>query len=122
MRCVGGNYTLTQDEVFDSPELLIGHYKKNPVRNQSGSLIELKKAINGSIVSRATLKEHYDMLCERDSKGKSGFTEEYDKVQQLDTETKRPRSEGQRPENKKKNRYRNILPFDETRIALQKHN
>ena len=28
------------------------------------------------------------------------------------------RKEGQRPENKKKNRYKNILPFDHTRVAI----
>jgi protein tyrosine phosphatase len=29
------------------------------------------------------------------------------------------RKEGQKPENKAKNRYKNILPFDDTRVILR---
>uniref|UniRef100_A0A8C3JZT3 protein-tyrosine-phosphatase n=1 Tax=Calidris pygmaea TaxID=425635 RepID=A0A8C3JZT3_9CHAR len=40
-------------------------------------------------------------------------------LQQQECKLLYPRKEGQRPENKAKNRYKNILPFDTTRVALQ---
>ncbi|KAK3551832.1 hypothetical protein QTP70_028997 [Hemibagrus guttatus] len=54
-----------------------------------------------------------------DKKIKAGFWEEFDALQKLDTKMKKSRDEGMRPENKSKNRYKNILPFDETRVCLQ---
>ncbi|XP_057409887.1 tyrosine-protein phosphatase non-receptor type 11-like isoform X4 [Balaenoptera acutorostrata] len=40
-------------------------------------------------------------------------------LQQQECRLLYPRKEGQRPENKPKNRYRNILPFDTTRVILR---
>lgn len=42
--------------------------------------------------------------------GKAGFWEEFEQLQQLEFKHLYVRKEGQRPENKAKNRYKNILP------------
>ncbi|XP_059796054.1 tyrosine-protein phosphatase non-receptor type 11-like isoform X2 [Balaenoptera ricei] len=52
-------------------------------------------------------------------KAKQGFWEEFEMLQQQECRLLYPRKEGQRPENKPKNRYRNILPFDTTRVILR---
>lgn len=43
-------------------------------------------------------------------KGKAGFWEEFESLQQLECRHLFSRKEGLRPENRAKNRYKNILP------------
>ena len=44
--------------------------------------------------------------------GKAGFWEEFEALQQQECKHLFSRKEGQRPENKGKNRYKNILPCE----------
>uniref|UniRef100_A0A673NLE4 protein-tyrosine-phosphatase n=1 Tax=Sinocyclocheilus rhinocerous TaxID=307959 RepID=A0A673NLE4_9TELE len=57
-------------------------------------------------------------LAETTDKVKQGFWEEFETLQQQECKLLYSRKEGQRPENKNKNRYKNILPFDHTRVVL----
>ncbi|XP_006099119.1 tyrosine-protein phosphatase non-receptor type 11 [Myotis lucifugus] len=57
-------------------------------------------------------------LAETTDKVKQGFWEEFETLQQQECKLLYSRKEGQRQENKNKNRYKNILPFDHTRVVL----
>ena len=48
--------------------------------------------------------------CGSSSHSQAGFWEEFEQLQQMEFKHLYSRKEGQRPENKAKNRYKNILP------------
>ena len=50
--------------------------------------------------------------------GLGGFWEEFESLQSHESKHFFPRKEGLKPENKLKNRYKHILPFDHTRVIL----
>ena len=55
------------------------------------------------------------------SRVQAGFWEEFEQLQQMEFKHLYSRKEGQRPENKAKNRYKNILPCA-WRVALHSDN
>ncbi|KAL7978671.1 hypothetical protein Chor_010714, partial [Crotalus horridus] len=96
-----GKYDVGGGERFDTLADLVEHYKKNPMVEKSGVVVHLKQVTN-------------------DGNGDSILTSWLPQMlQQQECKFLYPRKEGQRVENKAKNRYKNILPFDTTRVALR---
>ncbi|XP_048009065.1 tyrosine-protein phosphatase non-receptor type 6 isoform X2 [Megalobrama amblycephala] len=121
-------YTVGGKEIFDSLTDLVEHFKRTGIEELSGTMVYLKQPYYSTRLNAADIEsrvKQLDQTSERenmdgaDKKIKAGFWEEFDALQKLETKVTKSRDEGMRPENKSKNRYKNILPFDDTRVILQ---
>ncbi|XP_071623029.1 tyrosine-protein phosphatase non-receptor type 11-like [Heliangelus exortis] len=117
-----GKYDVGGGERFDTLTDLVEHYKKNPMVEKSGAVVHLKQPFNATRINAANIEnrvKELNKMADPSEKAKQGFWEEFEMLQQQECKLLYPRKEGQRPENKAKNRYKNILPFDTTRVTLR---
>ncbi|KAM8864123.1 tyrosine-protein phosphatase non-receptor type 11b isoform 1-T6 [Spinachia spinachia] len=117
-----GKYDVGGGERFDTLADLVDHYKKNPMVEKSGIVVHLKQPFNATRINAANIENRVrelNKVADNSEKPKQGFWEEFEVLQQQECKLLYPRKEGQKPENKSKNRYKNILPFDTTRVELQ---
>ncbi|XP_078498487.1 tyrosine-protein phosphatase non-receptor type 11-like isoform X1 [Lissotriton helveticus] len=117
-----GKYDVGGGERFDTLTDLVEHYKKNPMVEKSGAVVHLKQPFNTTRINAANIEnrvKELNKMADNTEKAKQGFWEEFEMLQQQECKLLYPRKDGQRTENKTKNRYKNILPFDTTRVTLQ---
>ncbi|KAK1883499.1 Tyrosine-protein phosphatase non-receptor type 11 [Dissostichus eleginoides] len=116
-------YDVGGGEKFDSLTDLVEHYKKNPMVETLGTVLQLKQPLNTTRINAAEIESRVrelSKLAEATDKVKQGFWEEFETLQQQECKLLYSRKEGQKAENKNKNRYKNILPFDHTRVTKVK--
>ncbi|XP_015790177.1 tyrosine-protein phosphatase non-receptor type 11 [Tetranychus urticae] len=121
IRFQDNKYDVGGGEQFDSLSELIEYYKKNPMVETSGTVVHLKQPFNATKITASTIESRVKVLSKENAQnnGKAGFWEEFEYLQQQECKHLYSRKEGQRPENRAKNRYKNILPFDYTRVILR---
>ncbi|KAK2902887.1 hypothetical protein QQF64_010248 [Cirrhinus molitorella] len=124
--CNNDRYTVGGKDIFDTLTDLVEHFKRTGIEELSGTVVCLRQPYFSTRLNAADIESRVKQLDQTsdnmdgaDKKIKAGFWEEFDALQKLENKVTKSRDEGMRPENKSKNRYKNILPFDDTRVILR---
>ncbi|KAL7060163.1 hypothetical protein AAHC03_09474 [Spirometra sp. Aus1] len=116
-----GKFDVGGGHQFSTLKELIDFYTQTPMVEKSGGLVCLKQPFNATRLNVSTIDKRIRQLERENGAGKhlAGFLEEFEELHQDLHDTKaKSRSEGAKPYNLDKNRYKNILPFDPTHVRL----
>uniref|UniRef100_A0A915D6A0 protein-tyrosine-phosphatase n=1 Tax=Ditylenchus dipsaci TaxID=166011 RepID=A0A915D6A0_9BILA len=106
---------------FRSIADLLDNYIRLPMVQNGGNAVRLKMPLQSTRFTAAAIDDRIDCLMKsaRKPNAKDGFVEEFEKLhREKDTCLFISCKEGRKPENVRKNRYRNVVPYDHTRIKL----
>ncbi|XP_013175115.1 PREDICTED: tyrosine-protein phosphatase non-receptor type 11-like [Papilio xuthus] len=118
-------YDVGGGEQFDDLVSLIEHYRNYPMVETTGEVLRLIQPFNATRIQVRHLQTRVKQL-QKENEGpiesmayKQGFWEEFETLQMMENLQLFDRMEGSKPENIRKNRYKNIIPFDHTRVILR---
>ncbi|XP_066932015.1 tyrosine-protein phosphatase non-receptor type 11-like isoform X1 [Clytia hemisphaerica] len=121
IRNIDGSFDFGGGTKFGTLTELVDHYRENPmVEKNGGTVLHLKHPMNSTKFTAASIKDRVTEL-QKESEicsGKDGFWEEFEQLQQQEYKHKYTKKVGLTSYNKHKNVFRNIVPFDHTRVVL----
>ncbi|CAG4984322.1 unnamed protein product [Parnassius apollo] len=114
-------YDVGSGEQFDDLVGLIEHFRSYPMIETSGDVLRLLQPVSGTCIRAHDINQkvmEMDDILKSDSK--CGFDAEFHSLKIIEDLHVFTMDEGTKTENMAKNRYRNILPYDQTRVILRK--
>ncbi|XP_053624328.1 tyrosine-protein phosphatase corkscrew-like isoform X2 [Plodia interpunctella] len=116
-------YDVGSGEQFDDLVGLIEHFRSYPMIETSGDVLRLLQPVSGTKLKvndiDKKVQEMQDMEDQQRLDSRTGFDGEFQNLNMLEDRHQFTVSEGAKSENSSKNRYRNILPYDQTRVILR---
>ncbi|XP_030030123.2 tyrosine-protein phosphatase corkscrew isoform X2 [Manduca sexta] len=115
-------YNVGSGEQFDDLVGLIEHFRLYPMIENSGDVLRLLQPVSGTRLRAHDIDQKVQEMREMEDFQKldynTGFDGEFQSLKMLDDRHIFTTNEGMKAENTTKNRYRNILPYDQTRVVL----
>lgn len=118
-------YDVGGGQQFEDLVSLIEHYRSFPMVETNGEVLRLIQPFNATRIQVQHFHTRVKQL-QKENEGpiesmayKQGFWEEFETLQMMENLQLFDRMEGSKPENIRKNRYKNIIPFDHTRVILR---
>lgn len=106
---------------FPTLKELVKFYTCNRLVDGSNRVVELLKPFGTTFFFPTKIRERVSELEKQSiyTYGKSGFYEEFEQLQRQENNLYLNRQEGSKDKNRSKNRFKNILPFDQTMVVLK---
>lgn len=122
IRCHHNKYDIGGGKEFDTLSDLLEYYKQHPMVETKGNVVNMKCPLNTTKLCAYDIDARISELskeCE-ERYGKEGFWDEFEDLQIQECRNLFNRKVAQIDGNMSKNRYKNILPYDYTRVKLKR--
>ncbi|CAH0716573.1 unnamed protein product, partial [Brenthis ino] len=115
-------YDVGSGEQFDDLVGLIEHFRSYPMIETSGDVLRLLQPVSGTCLRAKDIQQKVQEMDDVRVTENSGFDDEFQILKMIEDIHVYTNYEGTKTQNANKNRYRNILPYDQTRVILRNVN